>query len=281
MLIRLVRLFKRLLVLALGLAIVYLAVWEFFPFFDQSIPWALALLVTYIFTAYLFIPLIIRGLRLVFRPKHIPLYCVTPDGFASDPINIGIIGTRKQVKVAMKKAGWHQADKRTLRTIIKMGRAMLNRKAYPNAPFSNLYLFGRKQDLSFQKPIEGDSNPSHRHHVRFWACHLDGPEAFHDDVHFWQRFHRPDHDNQSRQLWVGAASKDVGIMPIRHNAQLTHMIDPDTNAERDLIVTDLRASHSVAKTLTERITDGYSLPNRTLGGILHADGKLRICILKD
>ena len=80
---------------------------------------------------------------------------------------------------------------------------------------------------------------------------------------------------------MGAASRDVGIMPIRHNAQLSHMIDPDTNAERDLIVEDLRNSHSVAKTLTERVHTGLSLPNRVLGGVLHADGKIRICILKN
>lgn len=204
---------------------------------------------------------------------------MTPDGFASDPINIGVIGTQKQLEKAMRSAGWHAADKRTLYTVLKMVRAIIARRPYPNAPFSTLYLFGRRQDIGFQKPFADD--PSQRHHVRFWACHLEGPEAFHEDVHFWHRFHRPSHDNKSRQLWVGAASKDVGIMPIRWNGQLTHMIDPDTNAERDLIVQDLRASHSVAKTITEKVHEGLSIPNRVLGGILHTDGKLRICILKD
>lgn len=279
MLIRFIRLFKRLVVFALGAFIVYLAVWEFFPFFDDQVPWAIALFATWLFTAYLFIPLLFRIYRLFVRPNHIPLYCVTPDGFASDPINIGLIGTQQQIEEAMLKAGWHMADKRTPHTVFKMIRAVLTRRPYPTAPFSTLYLFGRRQDVGFQKPIE--NNPSHRHHVRFWACHLDGPEDFHEHVHFWQRFHRPHSDNKSRQLWVGAASKDVGIMPIRHNAQLTHMIDPDTNAERDLIVSDLRASHSVAKTITERVHPGLSLPNRVLGGVLHTDGKLRICILKD
>lgn len=278
MLIRLVRLAKRLFVLGLGAVIVYLAVWRFFPFFDNRVPWAIALFSTYVFTAYLFIPVIIRLYRLFVRPDHIPLYCVTPDGFASDPINIGLIGTRRQVKEAMAKAGWHEADKRTPRTLFRMAKAILTRKPYLNAPFSSLYLFGRRQDLGYQKPI-GD-NPSHRHHVRFWACHLEGPDAFHHHVHFWNRFHRPG-KKFGRQLWVGAASKDVGIMPIRHNAQLTHLVDPDTNAERDLIVNDLRHAHRVEKTLTERVHPGLSIPNRVLGGVLHTDGKLRICILKD
>jgi hypothetical protein len=110
---------------------------------------------------------------------------------------------------------------------------------------------------------------------------LQGAEAFHKDVAFWRRFHRPQKHDSGRQLWVGAASRDIGIMPIRHNAQLTHNVDPDTNAERDLIVKDLRQSHSVEKTLTERVGDEYKLKNRVLGGVLHADGKIRICILKD
>lgn len=279
MLIRLIRLAKRLFVFAIGLVVVYLAVWEFFPFFDYRVPWAIALFATYIFTAYFFIPLLIRAIRLFFRPKHIPLYCVTPDGFASDPINIGVIGTQKQLQKAMTKAGWYQADKKTIRSSLRMILSILRRKPYPTAPFSALYLFGRRQDIGFQKQIDGSS--SLRHHVRFWACHLDGPEAFHEDVHFWQRFHRISHDKQTRQLWIGAASKDVGVMPIRHNMQLTHLVDPDTNAERDLIVHDLRMSHSVAKTITEKVHPGLSLPNRVLGGVLHTDGKLRICILKD
>lgn len=279
MLIRLVRLFKRLLVLGFGIFVVYLAVWKFFPFFDNRIPWALALFATYVFTAYLFIPLIFRLFRLFVRPKHLPTYCVTPDGYASDPVNIGIIGNRRQIKKAFRKAGWYTADKKTLKSMFKMLRSMLTRRHYYNAPFSSLYLFGRKQDLGFQKPF-GDS-PTLRHHVRFWACHLKGPDAFHEHVGFWRRFHRPSMDQASRQLWVGAASKDVGIMPIRHNAQLTHMIDPDTNAERDMIVEDLRNSHSVAKTITERVHEGLNLSNRALGGFLHADGKIRICILKD
>ncbi len=279
MLIRLVRLAKRLLVLGFGIAVVYLAVFEFFPFFDNQVPLFFALLATYIFTAYVFVPLLLRAYRIFVRPKHFPTYCVTPDGFASDPVNVGIIGTRKQILKAFDKAGWYTADKKTLKSMLKVARSMLTRRHYHKAPFSNLYLFGRKQDLGFQKPF-GDS-PTLRHHVRFWACHLDGPEAFHTDVHFWQRFHRPSTDNSRRQLWVGAASRDIGIMPIRHNGQLTHMIDPDTNAERDLIVEDLRGSHSVAKTLTERAHEGLNLSNRALGGFLHSDGKIRICILKD
>jgi len=275
----LLRLGKRFAVFAWGIIFVYLAVWKFFPFFENRVPVSIALLMTYLFTAYFFIPLVIRAYRILVTPKHIPLYCVTPDGFASDPINVGIIGTKHQIKKSMKKAGWHKADKKTLKSGFRLMYSVLLRKSYPNAPFSTLFLFGRKQDLGFQMAIEGST--SNRHHVRFWACHMDGPEAFHADVNFWKRFHRPTHADDNRQLWVGAASKDTGIIPIRYNAQLTHMIDPDTNAERDLIVDSLRGAHMVERAKTVRVGDPFELRNRAMGGFLKADGKMRICILKD
>lgn len=270
---------KRTTVFLLGVTFVYLAIWKFFPFFDNRVPLALALLTTYVFTAYFFIPAVIRFIRLFLRPNHIPLYCITPDGFASDPINIGIVGTRAEIIKAMTKAGWHSADKHTLRNILKLGMSFFFRRPYPTAPFSTLYLFGRKQDLGFQLPVE--ASVSNRHHVRLWACHLDGPEAFHEHVHFWRRFHRPFKTDDNRQLWVGAACRDVGIVPIRHNAQFTHMVDPDTNAERDLIINSLKKSRKVAKIRTVRVGAPYELRNRTIGGLLRADGRMRICILKD
>jgi hypothetical protein len=274
-----IRLGKRLMVLTFGIVLIYLVVWEFFPFFDNRIPITFALFATYIFTAYFFLPAIVRVYRLFTMPDHIPLYCITPDGYASDPLNVGVIGTKKQIIEAMTEAGWYMADRRTIRNVLKMAISVVTRRPYLTAPFSSLFLFGRKQDLGFQRPA--GNSPSHRHHVRFWACHLDGPEAFHGDVHFWKRLHRPTHNSDDRQLWVGAASKDTGIIPIRHNAQLTHMIDPDTDAERDLIVEGLRSSHNVAHTKTIKVGAAYELRNRTIGGILRTDGRMRICILKD
>lgn len=261
-----------------GVGVVYLAVWEIFPFFDKRIPIALALLATYIFTAYLFVPTLTRLYRLFYTPAHIPLYCVTPDGFASDPINIGVIGTQAEIIQAMKKAGWFVADKRSLKSMFRLATSILFRQPYPNAPFSTLYLLGRKQDLGFELPIDGST--SNRHHVRFWACDMSGPEAFDEHVRFWKRFHKPIRPTDHRQFWIGAASKDTGIIPIRHNAQLTHMIHPDTNAERELIVKDLRSSGYLVHTQTVKVGAPYRLRNRTIGGFFHADGKMKICILK-
>ncbi len=47
-------------------------------------------------------PALIRLFRIIHPPDHLPLYCVTPDGFASDPLNIGLISTRRQLIHAME-----------------------------------------------------------------------------------------------------------------------------------------------------------------------------------
>lgn len=272
------RIMKRLAVLLVGAFFVYIAVWKVFPFFDNRTPVAIALFITYVVMAYLIIPTLFRLIRFFYTPKHLPLYCVTPDGFASDPVNIGLVGTRRQVILAMEAGGWFLADSKTPLAILRQVTSTLLRRSYPNAPVSNLYLFGRVQDLAFEKEIK--DSLGHRHHVRFWAADtaLTGEHAGH--VQFWKRFHRPNPNKPNIQFWVGAASKDVGIAPIRHNAQVTHMIDPNTNRERRLIVRDLKNAKQIARTRTISVGKPFSLKNRAWRGFLRSDGQITICTLR-
>jgi len=269
---------QRFFVLIVGVVAVYIAVWQIFPLFDHRVPFAIALFFTYVVMAYLVLPAGMRLLRLFYRPSHIPLYCVTPDGLASDPINLGLIGSRTEIIEAMERAGWHLADPLTPRTFVKEVFAVLLRRSYPNAPFNTLYLFGKKPDLGFEKEI--DDRPSQRHHVRFWACNLSGPEEFHGDVRFWRRVHRPSAAMPGRQFWVGAASRDIGIAPIRHNAQFSHRVAPDTNAERELIAHNLEKTGLVSTTRSVTIGRPFVLRNRVARSFLRTDGKLTICELK-
>ena len=75
--------------------------------------------------------------------------------------------------------------------------------------------------------------------------------------------------------------QDIGIAPIRHNAQITHMIASDTNAERELIVQDLQKTDLVASVHMINAGRAYSLRNRALRGTFTADGRLAICELKN
>jgi hypothetical protein len=274
-----VRIAKRFAVLIPGLVIAVVSVHTIFPLIDKKVPVALAILLTYIIGAYVLIPALIRLIRVILPARHLQAYSVTPDGFASDPVNIGIVGTRKDLVKAMQAAGWHVADKHNLKNIAQeISSAILNR-SYKNAPMSHLYLFGRKQDIGFEIPIEGERG--HRHHVRFWATsYRPGAKLNFGTIEWHRQRARSIRKHTKHTLWVGAASKDVGFAFIRHNVQLTHMIDPDTNAERQLIIDGLEAQKLVASSKSIKVAKPYRLVNRAWRGQLHSDGYLKVIKLK-
>jgi len=274
----LTRVAKRFAVLLVGAFFVYLAVWKVFPFFNNRTPATLALFATYIAMAYIIIPLLFRVFRFFYHPVHLPLYCTTPDGFASDPINIALVGTRRQVVHAMEAAGWEVADPHSIANIVRQIVSTISGQAYPTAPMSHLYLFGRKQDFGFEVQIAGSRGG--RHHVRFWSADPALASPLQHHVRFWHRFYRPSPLQPNARFWVGAASKDVGFAPIRHNAQLTHMIDPDTNSERARIVHDLKQAGKLARKRTLTVNRPFSLKNRAWRGFLRSDGRITVCELR-
>lgn len=271
------RILKRLAVLVPGLLIVYVSIREIFPYFDRRLPLGFALLVTYGICAYVLLPAFVRLVRIIRPVDHLPLYCVTPDGFASDPLNIGIVTTRRQLIMAMEEAGWYMADQHSFSNVAHAVLSTLIGWSYPSAPVSSLYLFGRKQDLAFEIPIEGRFGS--RHHVRFWATtYQDGKRLSVRSIH-WHN--RRAHISDDRLLWVGAASLDVGVTFIRHNLQISHMIHPDTDREREMIIEQLKAAKLINRQATLRLQKPARLANRVWRGYLRTDGKMVVAFLKD
>lgn len=270
-----IRIAKRFAVLIPGIIIAYFSVHSVFPILDKQVPLGLAIFFTYVLGAYVLIPALIRLIRIVLPARHLPVYSVTPDGFASDPVNIGIIGSKQEFVAAMEAAGWHMADKHSFRNLLRAGIAIALNRPYPTAPMSNLYLFGRKQDIGFEIPVAGMRG--HRHHVRFWATTFDKDVPLNSRSIHW---HRRKFALQGKDLlWLGAASRDIGFAVIRHNAQLTHMIHADTDAERAFIVDRLAAANKVKKADTILIGKPYRLVNRAWRGELQSDGNIIVCTL--
>jgi hypothetical protein len=273
----LVRFTKRVLVLSPGLIITAVSIFNIYPYLHRGTPRVVAFFITYILAAYILIPAVTRVVHIFFKQKHLPVYSVTPDGYASDPINIGIIGTKEELIYSMQRAGWYKADDYTLRNVWREAISSILRQPYHTAPMSGLYLFGRKQDVCFEIPIA--DRWWHRHHVRFWATTYDKGRLEANSIHWFPRKQRKLLDNE-KLLWLGAASKDVGIALIKHNAQLTHMIHPDTDAERNLIVDQLEIDGGRV-TADIAIMKPYTLVNRAWSGYLQTDGRLKVVTLHD
>jgi len=266
------RLVQRLLIFGLGIFCVWLIVFVIFETADQRLPWIIAAGVTYGIAAYIVLPRAIRmGLKIL-QSKRVPSYTITGDGLPGDPVNVVLVGTLQQLRGAFTSLGWAEADRLGLASSWGMVRAFVLNTPYPTAPFSTLYLFGRGQDIGFQKAI--DNSPRKRHHIRFWALSQTYAEASWGTADFWRNTERPS-DNE-RVLWIGAGTRDTGLSVTRLSFQITHATDFDTNAERDFIVGELRKNRSIeaAKVyeagenlLTERV-------NRYI-----TDGKITLAIL--
>lgn len=146
--------------------------------------------------------------------EEVPNVTQGKDRLPGDPINLALLGDEVTLRAAMGKAGWTAADPLGIRNDARIVLDTLARKAYPSAPISNLYLFGRAEDIAFERPIGRD--PSRRHHVRFW---------------------RSDDGGQVR--WLGAATLDKSVGLAHTTGQVTHHIDADVDQERDHVLGSL------------------------------------------
>ena len=203
--------------------------------------WIVALAITYGIAAYVVLPRAIRlGLKIL-QHKRVPSYAITGDGLPGDPVNVALVGTRQQLRSAFARLGWSEADRLGLASSWGMIRAFVLNSPYPTAPFSTLYLFGRGQDIGFQKAI--DNSPRKRHHVRFWALSVTRAQDTWGAADFWQNADPP--PENERVLWVGAGTRDTGLSFTRLTFQVTHATDSDTNAERDHIIDELTKGRTI------------------------------------
>ena len=148
---------------------------------------------------------------------------VTGQGIPGDAVNVGLIGASSDIFCAMNAAGWYPADALTFKSSLEIVGSVLLDHPYRDAPVSKLFLMGRPEDMSFEKPA-GRSADS-RHHVRLWKVLEIGSER--------------------RPVWLGSATFDEGVGISRYTGAITHRIAPDIDAERSLLAGDLSAAHMV------------------------------------
>jgi hypothetical protein len=145
-----------------------------------------------------------------------PLTTFNRYGNPGDPINMQICGTDGQIGAAFASAGWYRADEIDVITSARISIDSILGRAYSTAPVSNLFLFGRKEDLAFERP---GHNVRQRDHIRLWNTSRSG-------------------DN-GRPIWIGSATKDVKVELSKTNYLPTHGIAPDLDDERKLVVSEL------------------------------------------
>lgn len=218
--------------------------------------WISLVLAVWAVVAYLLIP---RLWKRHFR-RHSPgaaRVTHTSDGHPGDPANVTIEGSETELLMAMKAAGWDPADPITLHSSLRIAVDSVFRRPDDAAPVSALFLYGRKQDFAFEQPV--GNSPRQRHHVRFWK--RESPDG-------------------GRLVWVGSATFDERVGLSHTTGQITHHIDSNVDAERDLIMNGLK---NAGWTQEEFYEEGFhqNLEGRNGGGDpWQTDGRLGVVVLR-
>jgi LssY C-terminus len=220
--------------------------------------WLVVGVLVYFAVAYVALPFVWFAVE----PRHpamdgLPRIARTHNDIPGDPLNIALVGVEADLSTAMLAAGWHPADRLSLESCLRIAGDTVLRREYDDAPVSNLFVWGRKQDLAFEQPVGHD--PRQRHHVRFWrSTKLDA---------------------QGRPLWIGGATFDRKVGLSHTTGQITHHISPDVDAERDKLLNDLQHAGKIDSVAW---LDGFHQQQTGKNGggdPYHTDGRLPIGIL--
>jgi hypothetical protein len=153
------------------------------------------------------------------------LACCTTDKGGEDrgdPLNLVVIGDADDVYVAFMRAGWDETESIHRGSLWKTFVSFFSGGEYRYSPVSGLYVFGRRQDVAFQKARD---NIHERNHLRLWVS----PYRFED-----------------KPVWIGQISRDVGVRFTRRTIT-THKIDADVDETREFLVEDLAYSQGLAR----------------------------------
>ncbi len=255
-------LIKRLIILLAPLVIIAIAYVYFLPDVWRRTNFLIALVVLWLFTAYVALPGIHRFLTRLYVPSNFIGRSRTADGILSDPVNMGLNGGKHDLIRAMEAAGWTRAEDITPKSLWKTIKAVIFDQSYPSAPMSRGFLFGKRHAVGFEIQVGG--SPRVRHHVRFWRT----PRNW-----FLPGGYKAD--------WLGAATYDKNVGLSLFTIQFTHAIHSDADKERDFLIKTLQDAGQIKK--VKRI-DHFFSPYKARNGFGHeygTDGSMVIADLKE
>jgi len=185
-----------------------------------------------------------------------PVRTETVNQTPSDLTNVLLVGSREQMDKAFQAAGWSEAESLSVKSGLKTFAAVAESKGYSKAPVSLLLLDGRKPDVVYQKQTDTFAK---RHHVRIWQASttFDGSD-----------------------VWITAATHDIGVAVQKGGRQWFHRIDPQVDRERSKVTNDLAFAGAVTSlVLVERPNAPRDAKNAT-GDKIVTDGKMAVVFLR-
>jgi len=141
-----------------------------------------------------------------------------------DPLNLVLVGEPDDIVPAMVRRNWHTTEVIWSEALKRTIKSFLQGERYRYSPISPLYVYGRKQDIGWQK---ARSTINERNHMRFWLSPI--------------RF-------RGKKVFVGQISRDIGVkFTLKSPTISTHVIDPDVDEARRYFLEDLAYSQALSR----------------------------------
>jgi len=154
-------------------------------------------------------------LETAFAVGSLPTHSENILGHPQEPVSLVVLAADDAAFVeAFGNAGWLVADQPGVNTMSRAAFAAWFNREYDTAPVTPAFWNGRPNDFGFQIGTV-ERSLRIRHHARFWRTGFRTQDGL--------------------LIFVGTASFDDGL-----KWGLTHRIDPNIDAERDLLATDLQ-----------------------------------------
>jgi hypothetical protein len=178
----------------------------------------------------------------------------TGSGELADVLNVIVLGDEADVRKAFLAAGWADTEPKTVGSLMRTYRSIIERRSYRSAPMSKMTLDGVPAQLAFQKSLNSFAR---RHHIRLWR-----------------------RATSRGDVWIGAATEDISIGFSFKKLNWTHFIDQRIDGERAKVVNDLSFTGCVeAASYRERGELQDELAHDS--GPIQTDGRVAVIQLND
>jgi hypothetical protein len=186
---------------------------------------------------------------------QIPLRVTNKAGEPGDMVNFVLVGSEASVDQAFKDAGWLKVldtNKDHRRAAVGGVFSSFRHRPFVEMPMSQLYLFGRPQDVGYAQGLAVGALGS-RHHLRLWKApiQVDGQD-----------------------VWVGAGTHDESFMHDPHHKGFSHYIDPNVDDERNYIQQTLGTTHEATQWTMVQPADAIQTAQTVSGQVFHSNGQL-------
>ncbi len=180
---------------------------------------------------------------------YLPPRVINVDGCEGDMLNLVFVAQPEDLEQTFARAGWvHTDDWKP----IFVWHLLRHRNHDAQLPMARFFLFGRVQDYSYALP-DPNAIVTRRHHLRIW---------------------KTDYTIDGTPIWAAAASHDVAIVIGKRGHLINHRIDPNVDAERDFVGSNLTGSLSVSQRAYLHSSKPVLQAQTSSGDSYHSDGRL-------